>query len=83
MDGQGNLVCLEVRLHLAAVHVADDAIGDEETSAPLFVDIGKVLMLWVEDVVDELEACERWHVSHGQNSIPSQDRDRREATYRI
>lgn len=57
MDGERNVVRLEVGFHVLAVQVVDNAIRDEEAPTPLFVDVGKVLMLWVEDVIHELEAC--------------------------
>ena len=56
MYGEGDIVSSKVGLELLAVHLVDLVIGDDEASAPLFVDSGQVLVLWVKDVVDEFEA---------------------------
>lgn len=57
VQGQWDVMVLEVALHLVSVGVVDDLVGDEETSVPLLVDVGEVGVLDVKDVVDELEAC--------------------------
>ena len=54
---QGRTHRLEVRSELLAVRLVDNTISDGEASSPLLVDVGKVLVRRVKDVVDELEAC--------------------------
>ena len=57
MYGESNVVCSKVGFELLAVSFVDLVIGDDEAAAPLLVDASQVLVLWVKDVVDELEAC--------------------------
>jgi hypothetical protein len=57
VNGQGNVMVLEVALDGIGVVVVDNLVSDEETSVPLAVDVCEVGVLCVEDVVDELEAC--------------------------
>ena len=46
----------EVRFPLLGVDAADSGVADQEDALPLLKDIGKMVVLGVEDVVDELEA---------------------------
>ena len=56
VDGQRDIMMLEVVLRFITVLIKYNLISDQETSVPLLVGICEVSVLDVEDVVDELEA---------------------------
>lgn len=56
VDGQGNVMVLEVSFHLVGIVVVHNLVSDEEASLPLSIDVCEMGVLGVEDVVNELEA---------------------------
>ena len=56
MNGQIDVVSVEVRSHAVAVDAVNDVIGDQEAASGFLVDGGELNVLRVEDVVDESES---------------------------
>lgn len=55
VDGQLDAVVLEVIFHLLAVDIVDVDVGYSKTPLPLFVQVGKIGILDVENAIDEGE----------------------------